>query len=152
MCSRSRIRTTSTVRRPPAHLHARAPAPATRAARPHALADLAQNRYFDDPAFVEYLKYLQYWSERPYCEHLVFPHCLKMLELLQSAQFRANLKHAEFKDHVFTHQFQHWHHRWRSETDGAEAEADASVPPGAAPEPDGSSCEPPAPRPYPMPS
>ncbi len=52
--------------------------------RPHARrADLAQHRYLDDPRFVAYLGYLQYWRRPPYCTYLVFPHCLRMLELLQ---------------------------------------------------------------------
>ena len=29
-------------------------------------AGLAQNRYFDDPAFVKYLDYLQYWRRPEY--------------------------------------------------------------------------------------
>ena len=46
-------------------------------------ADLAQHRYLDDPRFIAYLGYLQYWRRPPYCTYLVFPHCLRMLELLQ---------------------------------------------------------------------
>ena len=53
---------------------------------------LAQNRYFDDPRFVQYLDYLQYWREMPYCLHIAYPHCLKILELLQTEQFVAALK------------------------------------------------------------
>lgn len=75
------------------------------------MADLAQNRYFDDPAFVSYLNYLQYWRELPYCSYLVFPHCLSMLDLLQYSSFRSALKRADFKEVIF--QQQHWHWKFR---------------------------------------
>ena len=74
-------------------------------------ADLAQNRYLDEPAFIEYLDYLQYWQALPYCSYLVFPHCLRMLELLQQPSFRVALKRADFKDFIF--QQQHWHWKYR---------------------------------------
>ena len=76
-------------------------------------ADLAQNRYFDDPSFIKYLAYLQYWRELPYCSFIVFPHCLRMLELLQHSSFRTALKRADFKDFIF--QQQHWHWKYRVE-------------------------------------
>lgn len=31
--------------------------------------DLAQRRYFDDPAFVNYLTYLQYWRRPEYAKY-----------------------------------------------------------------------------------
>ena len=81
-------------------------------------ADLAQNRFFDDPEFVQYLAYLKYWRELPYCSYLLFPHCLSMLELLQHSSFRAALKRADFKEFLF--QQQHWHWKYRvSQSDEA---------------------------------
>lgn len=81
-------------------------------ANPEYLHYLAQHRYFDDEDFVSYLQYLNYWRERPYCLYLVFPHCLRMLELLQTdAKFVEMLKRADFKDHVFTQQHYHWRYR-----------------------------------------
>ena len=80
-------------------------------ANPEYLHFLAQHRYFDDPAFVEYLAYLQYWAAPPYCTYLVFPHCLRMLELLQKEPFRTALKRAEFKDEVSWQQRRHWEGR-----------------------------------------
>ena len=74
-------------------------------------ADLAQNRYLDDPAFVEYLYYLQYWRELPYVRYIAFPHCLRMLELLQSKSFRTAMKRADFKDYVLHQQTCHWKYR-----------------------------------------
>ena len=76
------------------------------------LTDLAQHRFFDDPQFVRYIEYLQYWREIPYCLYVVFPHCLRMLELLQSGQFMAALKRADFKDHLACQQHWHWGQRY----------------------------------------
>ncbi|KAJ8772409.1 hypothetical protein K2173_027586 [Erythroxylum novogranatense] len=52
---------------------------------------LAQNRYFEDEAFIGYLKYLQYWQRPEY------PHCLFFLELLQNANFRNAMAHPNSK-------------------------------------------------------
>ena len=87
------------------------------------LADLAQNRYFDDPSFVEYIEYLRYWTGERYCHYIVFPHCLRMLELLQQPSFRAALKRADFKDMIFRQQHSAWHFR---RNPGAPAPADCT--------------------------
>ena len=34
-------------------------------------AGLAQNKYFDKPAFMKYLKYLQYFREPKYSQYIV---------------------------------------------------------------------------------
>ena len=81
-------------------------------ANPEYLHYLAQHRYFDDPAFISYLEYLRYWREHPYCLYVAFPHCLRMLELLQTASFVDALKRADFKDHLFNQQ--HWHWKYRA--------------------------------------
>jgi hypothetical protein len=75
------------------------------------LLDLAQHRYFDDGKFVDYIEYLQYWRELPYCLYIVFPQCLRMLELLQSESFVSALKHAEFKNKLQLQQHWHWKRR-----------------------------------------
>jgi mediator of RNA polymerase II transcription subunit 31 len=80
-------------------------------ANPEYLHHLAQNRYFDDPKFVDYLDYLQYWREMPYCQYLVFPQCLRMLELLQTDAFVAALKRVDFKDHLQSQQSWSWRQR-----------------------------------------
>jgi mediator of RNA polymerase II transcription subunit 31 len=82
-------------------------------ANPEYLHFLAQHRYFDDPDFVSYLRHLSYWQRQPYCLHIAFPHCLRMLELLQNdTNFVEMLKRADFKDHVLRQQ--QWHWRWRA--------------------------------------
>lgn len=77
-------------------------------ANPEYLHYLAQNRFFDDPRFVDYIEYLQYWRDVPYCLHIVFPHCLRVLELLQSERFVAALKRADFKEMLHKQQYWHW--------------------------------------------
>ena len=95
-------------------------------ANPEYLHHLAQHRFFDDPAFRAYISYLSYWREAPYCLHIAFPHCLHMLELLQtSEQFVAQLKHAQFKDHIHLQQHTHW--RWRAVQDVASENASTSA-------------------------
>ena len=104
----------------PPRTHRHAPAPR---------ADLAQNRYLDDPAFVEHIDYLRYWAGPNYCHYIVFPHCLRMLELLQQPSFRAALKRADFKEMVFRQQ----HYAWRYRSNPTAPPADASPP--AVPDP-----------------
>ena len=38
---------------------------------PYSNADLAQNRYFEDEAFIGYLKYLQYWQQPEYIKYIM---------------------------------------------------------------------------------
>ncbi|KAL6531193.1 Polyadenylate-binding protein 1 [Orobanche hederae] len=54
---------------------------------------LAQNRYFEDEAFIGYLKYLQYWQRPEYIKFIMYPHCLFFLELLQNPNFRSAMAH-----------------------------------------------------------
>ena len=77
-------------------------------ANPEYLHYLAQNRYFDDARFVDYIDYLQYWRELPYCLHITFPHSLKILELLQTERFVTMLKRPDFKDGLARQQHWHW--------------------------------------------
>lgn len=61
-------------------------------ANPHYLNHLASQKLLQQPAFVEYLKYLQYWSRPPYLKYLTYPGpTLKNLELLQQDQFRKDI-------------------------------------------------------------
>ena len=50
------------------------------------------HKYFDQPGFVEYLSYLQYWNHPPYLKYLQYPGpTLKNLELLQQERFRREI-------------------------------------------------------------
>lgn len=69
---------------------------------------LAQNRYFEDEAFIGYLKYLQYWQRPEYTKFIMFPHCLYFLELLQNANFRNAMAHPANKELAHRQQFYLW--------------------------------------------
>lgn len=71
---------------------------------------LAQNRYFDDEAFVGYLKYLLYWKRPEYAKFIVYPHAFFFLDLLQSAHFRAAMAHPANKEVAHRQQFYFWKH------------------------------------------
>lgn len=78
---------------------------------------LAINRYFDNPAFLNYLQYLKYWKQPQYAKYIVYvrapphiatavvilaspvcspvlvhlnryPHCLAFLDMLDDERFR----------------------------------------------------------------
>ncbi|KAF8044376.1 hypothetical protein BT93_A2386 [Corymbia citriodora subsp. variegata] len=69
---------------------------------------LAQNRYFEDEAFIGYLKYLQYWQRPEYMKFIMYPHCLFFLELLQNANFRNAMAHPGNKELAHRQQFFFW--------------------------------------------
>ncbi|KAF6135566.1 hypothetical protein GIB67_015419 [Kingdonia uniflora] len=69
---------------------------------------LAQNRYFEDEAFIGYLKYLQYWQQPEYIKFIMYPHCLYFLELLQNANFRNAMAHPGNKELAHRQQFFFW--------------------------------------------
>lgn len=69
---------------------------------------LAQNRYFDDDAFIGYLKYLQYWQRPEYVKFIMYPHCLYFLELLQNSNFRNAMAHPQNKELAHRQQFFFW--------------------------------------------
>ncbi|KAI4324890.1 hypothetical protein MLD38_030334 [Melastoma candidum] len=69
---------------------------------------LAQNRYFEDEAFIGYLKYLMYWKRPEYVKFIMYPHCLYFLELLQNANFRNAMAHPGNKELAHRQQFFFW--------------------------------------------
>eukprot|EP00252_Welwitschia_mirabilis_P020126 TRINITY_DN4861_c0_g1_i1.p1 TRINITY_DN4861_c0_g1~~TRINITY_DN4861_c0_g1_i1.p1 ORF type:complete len:189 (+),score=36.05 TRINITY_DN4861_c0_g1_i1:197-763(+) len=71
---------------------------------------LAQNRYFDDEAFIGYLKYLQYWKRPEYIKFIMYPHCLYFLDLLQNSNYRNAMAHPSNKELVHRQQFYFWKH------------------------------------------
>ncbi len=61
-------------------------------ANPQYLQHLAAQKFLDDPRFIAYLNYLQYWKEPPYLKYLLWPGpTLKHLELLQQEKFRRDI-------------------------------------------------------------
>ncbi|PIA18063.1 SOH1-domain-containing protein [Coemansia reversa NRRL 1564] len=94
---------------------------------------IAQQGYFDKPEFINYLKYLKYWKRPEYARFIVYPHALAFLDLLQSKEFREDMKKIDEATRVHELQYHHW--RWPNhEVDGAdEAESsDAAKPPSTA--------------------
>lgn len=75
---------------------------------------LAQSRYFQDPAFLNYLKYLQYWKRPEYAKYIAYPHCLAFLDLLQIEPFRQQLLNPLTVEYIHSQQFYHWQHYVRS--------------------------------------
>ena len=53
---------------------------------------LASQKLLNQPAFVAYLEYLQYWTRPPYLKYLTYPGpTLRNLELLQQERFRQDI-------------------------------------------------------------
>ncbi|KIK90510.1 hypothetical protein PAXRUDRAFT_14315 [Paxillus rubicundulus Ve08.2h10] len=77
-------------------------------ANPYYLHSLAQQNILDQPAFVNYLEYLQYWRQKDYARFIHYPHALHHLELLQHARFRSEMKKDEWRDRLNQKQFDHW--------------------------------------------
>jgi mediator of RNA polymerase II transcription subunit 31 len=66
-------------------------------ANPNYLNHLAAQKLLQQPAFVQYLKYLQYWGQPPYLKYLTYPGpTLKNLELLQQERFRRDIISPDF--------------------------------------------------------
>jgi mediator of RNA polymerase II transcription subunit 31 len=61
-------------------------------ANPEYLEYLLKQHFFADPAFINYLQYLLYWTKLPYCRYIRFPQCLHFLRLLQDRDFRVHLE------------------------------------------------------------
>ncbi|KAK3184520.1 hypothetical protein Dsin_031806 [Dipteronia sinensis] len=77
-------------------------------ANPNYIHCLAQYRYFEDEAFIGYLKYLQYWKRLEYVKFIMYPHCLYFLNLLQNANFRIAMAHPATKELAHRQQFYFW--------------------------------------------
>lgn len=69
-------------------------------ANPNYLNFLAQRDMFRNEKFLNYLKYLMYWSKPEYCKYLVYPECLALLELLQHEQFLKEIVNAQCSKYV----------------------------------------------------
>mmetsp|Transcript_55490 Transcript_55490/g.63394 ORF Transcript_55490/g.63394 Transcript_55490/m.63394 type:complete len:160 (-) Transcript_55490:179-658(-) len=77
-------------------------------ANPHYLHFLAQHRHLDQPAMINYLKYMLYWTKPEYAQYVDYPDCLFFLKLLQSPKFRKELAIREFVEFLYRQQFYNW--------------------------------------------
>jgi mediator of RNA polymerase II transcription subunit 31 len=85
-------------------------------ASPAYLHYLATQGYFQDPDFLNFLKYLKYWTRPEYAKYITYPHCLYFLELLTDPKretFRKELANMPFRDFVHQQQFYNWQYRSR---------------------------------------
>ncbi|KAK0484396.1 SOH1 family protein [Armillaria luteobubalina] len=73
-------------------------------ANPFYLHSLAQQNILEQPAFINFLEYLQYFRDKDYARFIHYPHALHHLELLQHAQ-----------EYLHQKQFDHWR-TWRDPT------------------------------------
>ncbi|XP_050732705.1 mediator of RNA polymerase II transcription subunit 31-like isoform X3 [Eriocheir sinensis] len=79
-------------------------------ANPNYLLFLAQRGYFKDQAFINYLKYLQYWKEPEYAKFLKYPMCLYFLDLLQYENFRKEIVNGQCCKFIDDQTVLHWQH------------------------------------------
>ncbi|KAL7030970.1 hypothetical protein ACKWTF_006852 [Chironomus riparius] len=77
---------------------------------------LAQRDYFKDPAFVNYLNYLQYWKKPEYAKFIKYPMCLYFLDLLQSEEFRRKIVSAQCCKFIDDQSILLWQHYSRRRT------------------------------------
>ncbi|KAI9326626.1 SOH1-domain-containing protein [Obelidium mucronatum] len=83
-------------------------------ANPKYMQFLAQHGYFNDPAFINYLKYLLYWRQPEYAHLIVYPYALEMLEYLQHEGFRRAVALESTVQLIHTKEFYHWQH-WKKD-------------------------------------
>eukprot|EP00877_Chromochloris_zofingiensis_P011547 jgi/Chrzof1/6646/Cz19g04060.t1 len=97
-------------------------------ANPKYLNWLAQNQYFEDPAFIQYLEYLNYWRQPEYVKYIKYPHCLFMLQMLQSDQFTKAIAAPAVADNIHTQQYYFWqHYRNNRIKEGTESEPEQQL-------------------------
>ncbi|KAH7824286.1 putative mediator of RNA polymerase II transcription subunit 31 [Monocercomonoides exilis] len=77
-------------------------------ANPDYLTWLAQQKTFENPAFIRYLEYLQYWKRPEYISFLMFPQCLFFLDKLLDPQVREALKSSAVSDIIKKQQDNIW--------------------------------------------
>ena len=78
-------------------------------ANPKYVLFLAQNLYFEDEDFIEYLTYLQYWKSAKYAQYILYPSCLKMLDLIvNKPEVRSLLKQEEIIQSIQNQQYYLW--------------------------------------------
>eukprot|EP00924_Labyrinthula_sp_SR-Ha-C_P013621 maker-scaffold_5-snap-gene-8.12-mRNA-1 protein AED:0.02 eAED:0.02 QI:99/1/1/1/0/0/2/287/129 len=77
-------------------------------ANPDYLNFLAQNLFFEDETFLNYIKYLQYWRDPKYSKYIIYPQSLYFLNLLSDEEFRTKLKNPEVCKFISQQQISQW--------------------------------------------
>eukprot|EP01038_Epipyxis_sp_PR26KG_P007580 gene7580-10328_t len=76
---------------------------------PRYLHYLAQNGYFQNQNFMEFLKYLRYWQRPEYLQHITFPHCIAFLNaVIENEEFRKEISMPQFMEFVYEQQGLQW--------------------------------------------
>jgi mediator of RNA polymerase II transcription subunit 31 len=93
-------------------------------ANPHYLRWLATEGYLRDEKFIRYLDYLQYWKKPEYAKFIIYPHCLRFLDLLQHEEIRVHLiENSRYSLEIADQQFYHWLYRRKQAQLPADAKA-----------------------------
>lgn len=70
---------------------------------------LAQNNYFTNDQFMNYIRYLSYWKDPNYAQYIHFPQCLGILDMIiEQKSFRDSLKFPQFVEYLHQQQGSHW--------------------------------------------
>ncbi|GMH43505.1 hypothetical protein BSKO_11427 [Bryopsis sp. KO-2023] len=85
---------------------------------------LAQNQWFEDPAFLKYLKYLRYWKRPKYAKYIVYPHTFYFLDMIQNKDFQKAMARDAVKETVHAQQFFFWQHYRQNRMKDDEKESD----------------------------
>lgn len=79
---------------------------------PAYLHHLATTGSLNDPQFLDFLRYLQYWKKPEYVRYIIYPNSLYFLDLLISNErFRTELVNVPFRNFIHEQQFYSWQHR-----------------------------------------
>ncbi|KIR52988.1 hypothetical protein I315_04446 [Cryptococcus gattii Ru294] len=98
-------------------------------AHPQYLHELQIQGYLGKPAFLNYLKYLEYWRGPQYVRFIIYPTCLVYLTLLQTELFRSRLGDMGFIAELMRVGSRH-HAAWRVEkpAEATQPEEKSAVP------------------------
>lgn len=79
---------------------------------PNYLHHLAISGMLNDPSFIGYLQYLQYWKKPEYVRFVTYPNCFYFLDLLlTNPRFKRELANVPFRNHVHEQQYYAWKYR-----------------------------------------
>ncbi|GMG21467.1 unnamed protein product [Ambrosiozyma monospora] len=69
---------------------------------------LAQTGHLENPQFLNYIDYLQYWHDPKYSKNLIYPNCLHILTLLKSPHFRSSISKQELSSLIYQDMVDRW--------------------------------------------
>jgi mediator of RNA polymerase II transcription subunit 31 len=75
---------------------------------PHYLHYLYANGHFENPRFLDFLGYLEYWRSPEYSRFLLYPHSLNILSLLKSSKFLGSLGSVQEIENLMEQSYLRW--------------------------------------------